>query len=473
MADHETDRKDQDMQDGEEFSFMDEHIKDRPFSFRRLFIRAVEFAVLGFIFGLVAYMAFTFVAPRIHTKEAPSEKEVTIPKDTPTAEADDHTDAEDGQKDADASEEGSGGTEMAVEPEKPAEPEKPDEPEPAQTDDPEEPEEEKPIVLTAENYQQMTDELNHIAAQARHSIVTVIGVLDDEDTFNAMYVNPKKAAGVIVAQTSSELLILAPSFVLNETAGVRVTFGNSQNVAASLKMDDASTGLAVFSVALADLSDATKTYYQVATLGNSYSVLPGSPVILIGRLFGADNGQAFGSISSTGRDYTAADAGYRLLTSDVGGGSRSSGVFLNLQGEVIGFILPENSDGNSSAISAYPISDIKNEIENLSNGTPVPYLGVYGIDINQAEAEEQGLQEGIYITQVILDSPAMAGGLQNGDIIASINGETVTTLQTFRTALFEYNEGDELNISVNRPGKDGYTIVTCTVTLGTSRNGSQ
>ena len=214
------------------------------------------------------------------------------------------------------------------------------------------------------------------------------------------------------------------------------------------------------------LSNETRDYYETAELGNSYSASSGTPIVLLGDLFGTDISQAYGIIASNEQEESRPDGKFKLLTSDVGGGEQSSGVFLNTKGEVVGFIIPESSSGSSSAICAYPISDIKKVIENLSNGTPVPYIGIYGIDVSTEMAKEQGLKEGIYVSRTALDSPAMAAGLQSGDIIQEVDGQSIRTLNAFRASLFNHAEGDVVEIKVQRPGKESYLSVTCTVTIG-------
>ena len=45
----------------------------------------------------------------------------------------------------------------------------------------------------------------------------------------------------------------------------------------------------------------------------------------------------------------------------------------------------------------------------------MPYIGIYGVDVSE-DMKEQGLPKGVYVKEVEVDSPAMAAGIQNGDI---------------------------------------------------------
>ena len=72
----------------------------------------------------------------------------------------------------------------------------------------------------------------------------------------------------------------------------------------------------------------------------------------------------------------------------------------------------------------YKRQDIKDIIEKLSNDETIPYIGIQGIDVTE-EIANQGIPEGVYVKEVDAESPAMAAGIQAGDIITSIGGEEV------------------------------------------------
>lgn len=64
-------------------------------------------------------------------------------------------------------------------------------------------------------------------------------------------------------------------------------------------------------------------------------------------------------------------------------------MIINLSGEVVG-IIDQGISGNSSKemVTGYGISGLKSEIELLSNGQAVPYIGIRGLDVT-AEIEAQ------------------------------------------------------------------------------------
>ena len=64
------------------------------------------------------------------------------------------------------------------------------------------------------------------------------------------------------------------------------------------------------------------------------------------------------------------------------------------------------------------------------------------------------------------DSPAMAAGIQNGDVIWEVNGENVTSLVTYQKALLDTMAGETVTLTGKRLGSGGYVDVEFTVTVG-------
>jgi S1-C subfamily serine protease len=61
--------------------------------------------------------------------------------------------------------------------------------------------------------------------------------------------------------------------------------------------------------------------------------------------------------------------------------------------------------------------------------------------------------EGVKIASVSSDSPGEKAGLLAGDIITSINGETVKTLSEYSTILKNFQPGDTVELGILREEK--------------------
>ena len=117
-------------------------------------------------------------------------------------------------------------------------------------------------------------------------------------------------------------------------------------------------------------------------------------------------------------------------------------------------------------MAAYGISDLKEALEFLSNGQAVPYIGIHGVTVTEELTAGQGIPSGVYVQEVSTDSPAMAAGIQSGDVITAVAGTQVTTLSGYNSALMQQEAGDEIRVKGQRQGTGGYVDITFRVTVG-------
>jgi len=219
-------------------------------------------------------------------------------------------------------------------------------------------------------------------------------------------------------------------------------------------------------VNLADVSENTLGHIAMASLGSSRSVRPGEPVIAVGSPVGVTGSVLYGNLTLTDYKTSVIDGEYSLLITDMVRTADSSGVLLNLQGQVIGLI--ENkylSTGNQNMLTAYGISDIKNVIEHLSNSKDLVYIGITGTNVTADITEEQGIPAGVYVTGVEMASPAMSAGIQPGDIITEISGQEITSVVHIQELLLKFSREQVIQVTVMRQGKEGYQEIPCRVAL--------
>ena len=138
-----------------------------------------------------------------------------------------------------------------------------------------------------------------------------------------------------------------------------------------------------------------------------------------------------------------------------------------MDGQGIGLIPESVWNGNESSMAnAYAISDLKSIIELLANGESVPYIGVYGTTVTSELKEEQGMPSGVYVVDVDPDSPAMAAGIQSGDIIYAIENKNIVNIGSYQSAVLKMKAGQQILVEGRRIGAEGYVDVDFTVTVG-------
>ena len=407
----------------EEYSFLQEIIKDEAgdqAKWKHDVLRRIQ---LGLIFGLVACFTFFACKPWVEKRFEENPTEVTIPQDE--------------QQEED------------------------------QTQQEEEQVQEQKTVLTTETYQEMLNNLKQVSGEVRKSVVEIQGAVTEEEFSKDQEDKEKSISGMIVADNGQELLILAGELPVKDAKIIRVTFSGDSQCDAILKSRDAGLGLCVYAVQRKNIADDVWAQIETATLGGSKVVSEGDTVIAVGKLYGCDTIAGYGVIESGGNYLDKADGQYQTIYTDVAGDISGSGVLVNIRGEVIGIINTSvRTDDQTNKISGYGISDIKDVIELLSNGKNVPYLGVSGVEVS-SEMQGQGIPQGVYVKEVDAGSPAMAAGIQSGDIITNIADTDIINLLGYHNTLMKQNVGDKILVRGKRQGTGGeYVDIDFGVTVG-------
>ncbi len=271
----------------------------------------------------------------------------------------------------------------------------------------------------------------------------------------------KSVTGLIVASTSSEILILTPTSVLEDTDNICVKLNDGTELTTKIKSEYEILGYAIISVPSKDMEEGS---YEVAELGNSLVVQQGDVAIALGNQFDYEDGLGYGVISSTKNTLNLVDGVYDLISTDIPVAVDGTGVLLNTSGQVIGLINTQLTD--ETAVDAIGISQLKPIIEALSNGEEVPYLGITGVAITEELSEQLTMPIGLYIQAVEIDSPAMDAGLRTGDIIVSMNDELVTSTSDYQNVLLNELQGDTINILIQRKGAEVYVEMELNVVVG-------
>ena len=409
----------------EENSFMKEKIKEKPFYKKKWVQILCTTVVIAVLFGVISAFVFSKMSEWIEEKKAQEAmQEIEIPEDQPEEEIPVETEPE------------SVTEQVIVEAE-----------------------------LTLAEYEELYSQMRVVAGNVSKALVTVTAVNNDVDWFNEEYENSGHAAGMIIGDNGVELLVLTKYSLVEASDGIRVTFIDDTIENAVLKKYDVTTNLAVISVNLSDISENTKEEIHCAVLGNSIKLEAGTPVIALGRADGSAESMKIGTLTSTQNKQSAIDAEYTILVTDMMKNIGSDGVLINLDGQIVGVIQEQHLSVNmSDVISAYGISDIKSLLEHLSNSQDIAYLGIKGVTVTQ-EALRQGVPSGVYVTEVIMDSPAMLGGIQTGDVIQAINGQKITQMSELTAVLERLSNRQNTSLEGRRLTKDGYKKINYLTSL--------
>lgn len=103
-------------------------------------------------------------------------------------------------------------------------------------------------------------------------------------------------------------------------------------------------------------------------------------------------------------------------------------------------------------------------MKNMTFGSDRGFMGVELDDLNDQLGEYFGIEdgEGALVSKVRDDSPAAAAGLQAGDVIVSVNGESIEDSGEVHEAMNDTEPEQEIEVKIVRKGKNK----TLKVTLG-------
>ena len=231
---------------------------------------------------------------------------------------------------------------------------------------------------------------------------------------------------------------------------------------------DPSNDLAILKI---DSSD-----YQPVDLGDSSKLRVGQFVIAIGTALGEfRNTVTTGVVSGLGRGISAGSP-YEGLSERLDNviqtdaainPGNSGGPLLNSSGQVIGINVAVSAQGQNIGF-ALPINLVKESLAefNKTGKFQRAYLGVQYKMISRDLAVMNEIPEGVYVVEIIKDSPAQKAGIKQGDIMTKINGSKITDANGGLASLVSHKKvGDKISVDLWRDGK----TQTMNVTLGESK----
>lgn len=198
-----------------------------------------------------------------------------------------------------------------------------------------------------------------------------------------------------------------------------------------------------------------------ATLGDSDKVEVGETVYAIGNPIGYEFQRSVtsGIISAVNRTIKFEEDDKETYMEDliqtdatINPGN-SGGPLININGEVIGIngVKITSAEGISFAI---PINSVKAVINSFKNSGRFEEasLGVFAFDKSVLGYIDDNLRfnEGIYIESVNKNSAAEAAGLKQGDIILSIDGNTLERMCDLRCYIYTKKPGDKVTLKIQR-----------------------
>jgi S1-C subfamily serine protease len=299
-------------------------------------------------------------------------------------------------------------------------------------------------------------------------------LVDINSTFS--YQSAEGAGTGIVLTSNGE--ILTNNHVINGATSISVTdIGNGKTYTASVVGYDDSQDIAVLQ--LQGASGLT-----TANIGNSANAAVGQAVVAIGNAGGTGGtpSSAGGSVTALSQSISASDeldgtseklSGLIEVNADVQSGD-SGGSLVNASGQVIGmdtaasesYSLQSQAGGQGFAIPINTATSIAKQIEASQSSSTVhvgatAFLGVM-VESSSAQSGQSGENgfgstngsgngstttvSGAEISQVVPNGAAEQAGLTGGDVVTSLDGQTVTSAANLTTIVGSLKPGQSVSI---------------------------
>ena len=317
--------------------------------------------------------------------------------------------------------------------------------------------------------QQFSDSFADVAEQAKPAVVTIITDKimkvpnNDLYFFFNPYMDPNSereyktnalGSGVIVDARNG--YIITNNHVVEDMDNIKVKLFDKREYKAEIMGTDPKSDLAILKIEADNL--------RQLKLGDSDKLRVGEWVMAVGSPFSENLSHTVttGIVSAMGRSNIIRGQSYEdfIQTDAAINPGNSGGALLNMKGELIGINTAIATGGyeksNRGVGFAIPSNMTERIMSDLIDKGYVTrsWLGVYiqPLDADAAKALEMNSRDGALVTQVVGDSPAELGGVQEGDVIIRFDNKNISDPSNLRNIVSLMPPGSKSDVVVFRNG---------------------
>ncbi len=262
-------------------------------------------------------------------------------------------------------------------------------------------------------------------------------------------------SGVLVSEDG---YILTNNHVISQVQNISVGLWDGRFATAQVVGSDPETDLAVLKIDLTGL--------PAAPLAEDANLRVGDVVLAIGNAFGLSHTVTMGIISATGRndlrsvlyeDFIQTDAAINV--------GNSGGALINPLGEVIGINTRNlgQTPGAQNIGFAIPIAMARDVMQQIvDNGTVRRgSLGALFSDLPLSlQTDGSATRRGVQVREVTPGGPAWSAGIRPGDILLSMDGESLGDARALLLTISQRQPGGRAEFQVQRGSEVFETYAT-------------
>jgi serine protease Do len=192
----------------------------------------------------------------------------------------------------------------------------------------------------------------------------------------------------------------------------------------------------------------------------------GDWVLAVGNPFGLGGTVTAGIVSANGRDIgNGPYDDFIQIDAPVNKGN-SGGPAFNMQGEVVGVntAIYSPSGGSVGIAFAIPAATVKSVVAQLKDKGTVSrgWIGVQIQPVTQDIADSLGLKqaEGALVAEPQSDGPAAKAGIESGDIVTAVNGQSIKDARELARIIGGFAPGNAVKLDVLHKGNSKVVNLT-------------
>lgn len=316
-------------------------------------------------------------------------------------------------------------------------------------------------------------DVTSVVEKTMPSIVSITSKITINNGYFGTQDSEGSGSGIIINKSDKELLIVTNNHVIADANTISVKFIDDSVVEAVVKGTSSTADLAVLSVKLTDIKEATLNKISVIEMGNSSDIKVGQMAIAIGNALGYGQSVTVGYISAKDREVEVEESNImKLLQTDAAiNPGNSGGALLDKDGKLIGINSAKYSDTSVEGMGyAIPVSAATPIINDLMKREVLSekekgYLGVSIAPVTEEMANAYNMPKGVYINAVSEDGAAKAAGILVGDIIIKVGDIETKTAEALQEKVNSLRAGTKVKVTLMRYVDGTYEEKQVEVTL--------